>query len=55
MNLADKIGESGARAAWVYFDNDREGFAIKNARQLIGQLNKRGLCQLKLPSLAGAR
>jgi uncharacterized protein YecE (DUF72 family) len=55
LGWANKIEESGAREAWIYFDNDREGFAIKNARQLIGQLNKRGLCQLKLPSLAGAR
>ncbi len=51
--LADKIDKSGAREAWIYFDNDREGFAIKNARQLIAQLNARGLCQIKLPSLAG--
>jgi hypothetical protein len=25
-----------------YFDNDREGFAIKNARELIRQLRERG-------------
>ena len=31
---ADKIGDSGAREAWIYFNNDREGFAIKNARTL---------------------
>src|SRR3712207_1639337 len=28
---AKQIQESGAREAWVYFDNDRDGFAIKNA------------------------
>ena len=33
---ADKIAASGAREAWIYFDNDREGYAIKNAQQLIG-------------------
>lgn len=31
---ADKIRRSGAREAWIYFNNDREGFAIKNAREL---------------------
>jgi uncharacterized protein YecE (DUF72 family) len=35
---AVKIRDSGAREAWVYFDNDRDAFAIKNARTLIGQL-----------------
>jgi uncharacterized protein YecE (DUF72 family) len=40
---ADKIESSGAREAWIYFDNDREGFAIKNAQQLAALLRKRGL------------
>jgi uncharacterized protein YecE (DUF72 family) len=31
---ARKIRASGAREAWIYFNNDREGFAIKNAREL---------------------
>jgi uncharacterized protein YecE (DUF72 family) len=31
---ATKIRTSGAREAWIYFNNDREGFAIKNAREL---------------------
>ena len=31
---ADKIDNSGAREAWIYFNNDREAFAIKNARTL---------------------
>jgi uncharacterized protein YecE (DUF72 family) len=31
---ARKIASSGAREAWVYFDNDREGFAIKNTQAL---------------------
>jgi uncharacterized protein YecE (DUF72 family) len=35
-----KIVNSGAREAWIYFDNDREGFAIKNARALTGLLQK---------------
>ncbi|MES2696939.1 MAG: DUF72 domain-containing protein, partial [Verrucomicrobiota bacterium] len=29
-----RIQESGAEEAWVYFNNDREGFAIKNALML---------------------
>jgi uncharacterized protein YecE (DUF72 family) len=33
---AKKIRASGAREVWVYFNNDREGFAIKNAHTLIG-------------------
>ena len=40
---ARKIEESGAREAWIYFDNDREGFAIKNAQELMRQLRERGL------------
>ena len=31
---ADRIRASGAKRAWIYFNNDREGFAIKNARKL---------------------
>ena len=31
---AEKILTSRAREAWIYFNNDREGFAIKNAREL---------------------
>ena len=30
----DRILASGAREAWVYFDNDRNGYAVKNALQL---------------------
>ena len=39
-----KITQSGAHEAWVYFDNDREGFAIKNARELRSKLRGRGVC-----------
>ena len=38
-----KIAESGAREAWIYFDNDREGFAIKNAQELSAQCRAAGL------------
>lgn len=38
---ANRIRGSGAREAWIYFNNDREGFAIKNARELIRQLQER--------------
>jgi uncharacterized protein YecE (DUF72 family) len=36
---ADKIRESEAREVWIYFNNDREGFAIKNAQELIRLLS----------------
>jgi uncharacterized protein YecE (DUF72 family) len=32
---AAKIQESGAHRVWAYFNNDRDGYAIKNARTLI--------------------
>jgi uncharacterized protein YecE (DUF72 family) len=31
---ADRITGSGAKTAWIYFNNDRDGYAIKNAQQL---------------------
>jgi uncharacterized protein YecE (DUF72 family) len=39
---ASRIESSGAREAWIYFDNDREGFAIKNAQELKRRLRERG-------------
>jgi uncharacterized protein YecE (DUF72 family) len=33
-----RIRRSGAKAVWAYFNNDREGYAIKNARELMRQL-----------------
>jgi uncharacterized protein YecE (DUF72 family) len=38
---AGRIRASGARRVWAYFNNDREGYAIKNAKELIRQLKKR--------------
>ena len=35
-----RIRESGARRVWVYFNNDRECYAIKNARELLRQLKR---------------
>jgi uncharacterized protein YecE (DUF72 family) len=40
---AANIGNSGAREAWIYFDNDRDAFAIKNAHELIFRLREMGL------------
>ncbi len=37
---AARIKASGAKRAWVYFNNDRDGYAIKNARQLLKLLKK---------------
>jgi uncharacterized protein YecE (DUF72 family) len=31
---AKRIDDSGAKTVWAYFNNDREGYAIKNARTL---------------------
>lgn len=35
---ADRIKASKAKRVWAYFNNDRQGFAIKNARQLLKML-----------------
>ena len=35
---ARRIRASGAKRVWSYFNNDREGYAIKNARELIDLL-----------------
>src|SRR3954447_990243 len=38
-----KIRGSDARAAWIYFDNDRDAFAINNAQTLVAKLRRRGI------------
>jgi uncharacterized protein YecE (DUF72 family) len=40
---ADRIKASGAERVWIYFNNDRDGYSIKNARAMIRLLGKRGL------------
>ena len=35
---AERIRKSGAKTVWAYFNNDREGYAIANARELARQL-----------------
>jgi uncharacterized protein YecE (DUF72 family) len=42
-DYATKIRNSGAREVWIYFDNDRDAFAIKNAHELIFRLREMGL------------
>jgi uncharacterized protein YecE (DUF72 family) len=37
---AARIRASGAKRVWAYFNNDREGFAIKNARALLRLLTR---------------
>ena len=37
---AERIRNSGARRVWAYFNNDREGHAIRNARELRRQLGR---------------
>lgn len=39
---ADRIRASGARRAWVYFNNDYEGFAPRNALTMRGLLEEAG-------------
>ena len=36
----ERIRDSGATNVWVYFNNDRDGYAIKNARELLRQLKR---------------
>jgi uncharacterized protein YecE (DUF72 family) len=31
---AERIRQSGAKTVWVYFNNDRDGYSIKNAKRL---------------------
>ena len=38
---AHRIRESAAKRVWIYFNNDRDGYALKNASQLMGQLKVR--------------
>ncbi len=37
---AERIRQSGARRVWIYFNNDRECYAIQNARELLRRLKK---------------
>lgn len=37
---AQRIRESKAKRVWAYFNNDREGFAIKNAKEFLRLLKK---------------
>ena len=36
-----RIRESGAQRVWAYFNNDRECYAIQNARELLRQLKRK--------------
>jgi uncharacterized protein YecE (DUF72 family) len=38
---AARIQKSDAKQVWAYFNNDREGYAIKNARELLRQLERK--------------
>ena len=39
---AKKIRQSKAKHVWAYFNNDREGYALKNSRQLLKRLETSG-------------
>ena len=45
---ADRIAASGAKEVWVYFNNDRNGFAIKNA--LVMRRLLRARVELSVPT-----
>ena len=34
----ERVRASGASRIWAYFNNDRDGYAIKNARAFLRQL-----------------
>ena len=36
----ERINASGCKCVWAYFNNDREGYAIKNAKEFRRQLNR---------------
>jgi uncharacterized protein YecE (DUF72 family) len=38
---AKKIHSSKAKHAWIYFNNDRDGYALKNAQKLRRQLQRK--------------
>lgn len=40
---SEKIRTSGATRVWAYFNNDRNGYAIKNARTFLRQLREKPL------------
>jgi uncharacterized protein YecE (DUF72 family) len=39
----ERVRASGAKRVWAYFNNDRDGYAIKNARELMRQLKAAGV------------
>ena len=39
---ADRVRASGARRVWAYFNNDRDGHAVRNARAFLRQLKATG-------------
>lgn len=39
-----RIEQSGAKRVWAYFNNDRNGYAIKNAKEFMRQLKPLTLC-----------
>ena len=40
---ADRLQSAAPKRIWAYFNNDREGYAIKNAQMLIRLLKRRCL------------
>jgi uncharacterized protein YecE (DUF72 family) len=46
----ERVRASGAEEAWIYFNNDREGFAVKNALMLRRLLRTLGADAMPLPT-----
>jgi len=40
---AQRIRKSNAKRTWIYFNNDRDGYAIKNAKMLLNLLSPKGI------------
>jgi uncharacterized protein YecE (DUF72 family) len=39
LKWANRIKESGAKRVWIYFNNDERAYAVKNALELLEELN----------------
>ncbi|MEY4642498.1 MAG: hypothetical protein RLZZ227_2492 [Pseudomonadota bacterium] len=37
----ERIHQSGAKRVWIYFNNDNDGYAVKNAREMIRLLKRK--------------
>ena len=52
MLWSQRIRECGAKQSWIYFNNDRDGHSIKNAKQLLSLLGEGDRLEISLHHLA---